>query len=180
MQLSFDSYFIEPIETQDAWNICNFVVANEDRLKRYFPLTLKENLTPNLSKLFTKKKVKEFETREEFLYLIKEKESKALVGLIYLKKLDWVKKRGELAYCIGYEFEGKGITTNAVTILSDYTFNNIGLKTLEIIVHKTNIASIKVAENCNFIWIKTLKKEHTPPGENPLDMELYELYNEIE
>ncbi|MCF7559667.1 GNAT family N-acetyltransferase [Sabulilitoribacter multivorans] len=180
MHLSFDSYFIEPIQTQDAWNICNFVVANEDRLKRYFPLTLKENLTPDLSKLFTEIKVKEFEAKEEFLFLIKEKETKALVGLIYLKKLDWVKKRGELAYCIGYEFEGKGITTNAVTILSDYTFNNIGLKTLEIIVHKTNIASIKVAENCNFIWIKTLKKEHTPPGENPLDMELYELYNEIE
>lgn len=178
--LSFGNYNIEPIKLQDSWNICDFVIANEDRLKRFFPLTLKENQTPDLSKIFTEKKVKQFNTKEEFLFTITEQETNQLVGLIYLKKLDWVKKEGELAYCVGYPFEGKGITTNTVKLLSDYAFENLNLKTLQIIVHKSNIPSIKVTENCNFTWIKTLKNEHTPPGENPLDMELYELYHEIE
>ncbi|GAA4802911.1 GNAT family protein [Litoribaculum gwangyangense] len=180
MQLNFDSHKIEPIKLEDAWNVCNFVISNENRLKRFFPLTLKENLTPELSKIFTEKKVKEFHKKEEFLFTIKEQNTNQFVGLIYLKKLDWVKKEGELAYCVGYPFEGKGITTNTVKLLSDYAFENLNLKTLQIIVHKDNIASIKVAENCNFTWIKTLKNEHTPPGESALDMELYELYHEIE
>lgn len=178
--LSFNNFNIEPIQIQDAWNLCDFIIANEDRLKRFFPLTLKENLTPELSKNFIGKKVKEFESKIEFLFTIKEKTTNKMVGLVYLKELDWDKKQGELAYCIGYEFEGKGIATTAVTIISDYAFEDVGLKTLQIIAHKRNIASIKVAENCNFAWIKTLKKGFIPPNENPLDMELYELYHDFE
>ncbi len=59
-------------------------------------------------------------------------------------------------------------------------FSKFDLKTLKIIVHKTNLQSIRVAENCHFTWIKTLENEHAPPGEKPLDMELYELYKTIE
>ena len=180
MQLNFDTFYIEPIKLKDAWNLCNFIVSNEDRLKRYFPRTLEQNLTPTLSNFFVKKKVKQFNLKEEFLFTIKESETHQLVGLVYIKELNWTKKQGEFAYCIGYPFEGKGITTNAIKKLSDYAFDEIGLKTLQIIIYKTNIASVKVAENCNFIWKRTLKNEHTPPEEKPLDMELYELYSEIE
>ncbi len=180
MRLNLDSYYIEPIKTKDAWNLCNFIVSNEDRLKRYFPKTLEQNLTPDLSKRFVELKVKHFNLKDEFLFIIKEKESNTITGMVYIKELDWVKKQGEFAYCIGYPFEGKKITSKSVNALSEYAFNNLNIETLQIIVHKENIASVKVAENCNFIWKKTLKNEFTPTGEKALDMELYELYNEIE
>ncbi|GAA3587824.1 GNAT family protein [Flavivirga amylovorans] len=178
--LSFNGYNIAPIQLKDAWSICNFIVANEDRLKRYFPKTLEQNLTPDLSKFFVDKKVKQFHSKEEFLFTIKENESGELVGLVYIKELDWDKKQGEFAYCIGYPFKGQGVITKAISCLSDFAFSDLGLKTLQIIVHKDNIASVKVAEDCNFTWIKTLKNEFAPPGEALLNMELYELYKEIE
>ncbi|AUP79308.1 GNAT family N-acetyltransferase [Flavivirga eckloniae] len=178
--LSFNGYNIEPIQLKDAWNLCDFIVANEDRLKRYFPKTLKQNLTPDLSKYFVEKKVKQFGLKEELLFTIKENEPNTLVGLVYLKELDWNKKQGEFAYCIGYPFEEKGIMTKTIGKLSEYAFAQLGLETLQIIVHKDNIASVKVAEKCNFIWKRTLNNEYTPPGETPLNMELYELYREIE
>ncbi|GAL65216.1 GNAT family N-acetyltransferase [Jejuia pallidilutea] len=180
MQLNFGSYSIVPIHPKDAWNICNFAVANENRLKRYFPKTLEQNLTPDLSNIFVEKKVKQFELKEEFLFTLRENESNTLVGLIYIKALDWTKKKGEFAYAIDYNVEGKGIMTEAIQQLSEYAFKNLGIETLQIIVHKSNIGSVKVADNCNFTYIKTLKSEHTPPGEAPLNMELYELYKEIE
>ncbi|WP_299548020.1 GNAT family protein [Seonamhaeicola sp.] len=180
MLFDFETFYIEPIQIQDAWDICNFVVANEDRLKHYFPKTLAQNLTPDLSNLFVKKKARQFQEKEEFLFTLKQKETNKLIGLVYLKSLDWTKKQGEFAYCIHYESEGQGIITQAISFLSNHAFNELGLETLQIIVYKNNFPSIKVAENCNFTWIKTLKNEHTPPGENPLDMELYELYKEVE
>ncbi len=180
MLLNLGSYYISPIALKDAWNICNLIVANEDRLKRYFPKTLEQNLTPDLSNIFVEKKVKQFNNKEEFLFTIKATESNKLVGLIYLKELDWDKKQGEFAYCIDYNVEGKGVTTKAVAILANYAFQDLGLEILQIIVHKDNLGSLKVAKNCNFTWIKTLKEGFTPPGEAPLDMELYELYKEIE
>ena len=178
MIAQFDSYYIDRIQEKDAWKICDFMVANEERFKRYFPKTLEESLTPTLAKYFCVKKVKEFLKKEEFLFTIKEKESNTLVGLVYIKELDWDKKQGEFAYCIGYPFEGQKITTKAVKLLSDYAFSSLDLKTLQIITCKDNLSSVKVALNNQFIWQKTLMNEFTPIGEKPLDMELYEFYNE--
>ncbi|WOD45213.1 GNAT family N-acetyltransferase [Hwangdonia lutea] len=180
MLFDLESYYIEPIKTEDAWSLCNFIVSNEDRLKRYFPKTLEQNLTPDLSKVFVEKKANQFRLKEEFLFTLKEKNSHQLAGLIYIKEIDAIKKQGEFAYCIGYPFEGKGLTTKSVKVLTRFAFKDLGLKTLQIIVHKDNLASVKIAENCNFIWKKTLKNEFTPNGELPLDMELYELYFENE
>ena len=176
MHRDFENYYIEPIAEKDAWKLCDFIISNTERLKRYFPETLEQNLTPDLSRIFVVKKVKELNAKEEFLFKLKEKKNRTIIGLVYIKELDWNKKKAELAYCIAYQFEGMGIITNSVEILSDYAFDTLGLKTLQIIVHKTNPGSIKVAEKCGYTWQQTLLKEHTPPGENALDMELYELY----
>jgi len=48
------------IQPSDAWSICDFVVSNEQRLISFFPETRAQNLTPELSKIFTELKCKEF------------------------------------------------------------------------------------------------------------------------
>ena len=174
----FDGFEINPVHSGDAWKICDFCVANSDRLKRYFPETLEQNLNPALAQIFVDTKVKQFEKKSTFLFTLKHSESRELAGLIYIKELDWNKKQGEFAYCIDYRFENKGLISQSVKALSKYAYGNLDLVTLQIISHKTNIASVKVAENNGFKWIKTLKKEYTPPNEKPLNMELFELYNE--
>ena len=176
MIAAFDGFGVSSVHGGDAWKICNLVVANEDRFRRYFPKTLEQNLTPTLAQLFVEKKVKQFEKKEEFLFTLKHSETRALAALIYIKELDWDKGQGEFAYCISYTFEGKGLVTKAIEALSAYAFQELGLQTLQIIVNKDNPASIKVATKNNFEWQKTLVNAYSPPGENPLDMELYELY----
>lgn len=175
MFLEFDNYTIDPIQEKDAWRLCNFIIANEDRLQRFFPGTLAQNLSPDLSTIFVKKKAAQWTTKEEFLFLLKEKENHTIIGMVYVKELDWDKKQGELAYCIGYQYEGKGFTSQTVAAISDWALQELQLNTLQIIAHKSNLASIAVAKKCSYIWQKVLHNAHTPPGENPLDMELYEL-----
>lgn len=175
MILELEHYTIEPIAEKDAWRLCNFVVSNEERLKRYFPKTLEQNLNPNLATNFVAKKARQFGEKEELVFTLKLKENRLIIGLIYIKELDWEKKQAELAYCIGYQFEGKGWISQSVKVLSQYALETLELKTLQIIVHKTNLGSIRVAEKNGYTWQCTLEKEHTPLGENALDMELYEL-----
>ncbi|WP_179021522.1 GNAT family N-acetyltransferase [Winogradskyella forsetii] len=171
----FKDFEINPVHNRDAWKICDFVIANETRLKRYFPKTLEQNLNPTLSRFYVESKVKQFENRELFLFTLKHSETRELAGLIILKELNWEIKQGEFAYCIGYTFEGQGLTSEAIQHLSKYAFNELGLETIQIIAHKANLQSVKVALNNNFEWRKTLLNEFTPNGESPLDMELYEL-----
>ncbi len=175
MIAQFDGFEINPIHNGDAWKVCNLIVANTDRLKRFFPKTLEQNLNPTLSQLFVEKKVKQFLNKDEFLFTLKYSKTRELAGLIYIKELNWDEKQGEFAYCIGYTFKGKKLITKAIHILSNYAFNELKLKRLQIIVHKENISSINVALANNFKWMTTLKNKFTPIGEQPLDMELYEL-----
>lgn len=164
------------IQPNDAWSICDFVVSNDQRLISFFPGTRAQNLTPDLAKIFTELKSKQFDAKTEYLFTLKEEKSKKVIGLIYIKELDKVFGQGEFAYCIDYNFEGCGIISKAVSKLAIYAFQNLNLDRLQIIVHKTNMGSAKVAENCNFSWQKTLIKEFAPPGKEAMDMELYECY----
>lgn len=175
MFVEFEDYYIDAIHEKYAWRICDFCTINAERLQRFFPRTLEQNLTPDLSKYFVEQKIKEFQAKEEFLFVLKEKENHTLIGLIYLKELDWEKKQGELAYAIGYQAEGKGYITETVQAISKWASEELQLKTLQIIAHKSNIGSVRVARKCGYIWKTVLIGEHTPPNEAPLDMELYEL-----
>ena len=169
-----DNYRISKITKKDALGIHELMRTNINRFNRYFPKTLVENITIEKSKNFSINKEKAFKNKDEFLFVLKNVNK--IIGLIYIKELDWAKKQGEFAYCIDSGYEGKGLICKSVTELAQYAFENLELENFQIIVHKENLASVKVAEKCKFIWQKTLLNEFTPPNESPLDMELYELY----
>ncbi|WP_405385003.1 GNAT family N-acetyltransferase [Maribacter sp. LLG6340-A2] len=169
---------INPISERDGWRLCDFISANEEHLKRFFPVTLASNLTPTLSELFVAQKVLEFASGKEFLFTLKEPEHRKIIGLVYVKEIDKLKNEAELAYCIGYAHKNKGYTSLAVKTISEWAFTQLKLEQLRIIAHKSNIGSLKVAQNCGYLWKKTLIKAYTPPNEDALDMELYVLENE--
>jgi len=163
------------LKPEDALSLNELMVSNVERFKRYFPITLSKNLTVESSESYILNKNEEMLSNSEFTFGIKEKASNNIAGLIIIKKLNWETKQGEFAYCIGSQFEGKGLTTFAVKELAKFAFDELNLETLQIISHKTNVGSLKVAKKCGFIWKRTLPNEFTPTSERPLDMELYEL-----
>ena len=167
---------INPIHENDAWKLCDFAVSNTDRLKRYFPKTLEQNLNPTLSKIYIENSLKAFENKELFIFTLKDSETQKIAGLVIIKELNWSTNQGEFAYAIDYNYKGQGLMSKAIHSLSKHAFEVLGLEGLQIIAHKDNLPSVNVAINNGFKWQKTLQNEFTPTGENPLDMELYELY----
>jgi len=176
MIAQLDGFEINPIHEGDAWKIYDFAVNNADRLKRYFPKTLEQNSNPTLSQIYVENNVKAFNKNELFVFTLKHTETRKIAGLIIIKEVDWDIKQGEFAYAIDYNFNGQGLMSKTIDKLSTYAFETLGLERLQIITHKDNIPSVKVAINNNYTWQKTLENEFTPTGEQPLDMELYELY----
>lgn len=170
-----ENFKIEPLIPEEATSLCRFMVSNTDRFNRFLPITLAQNSTPTDSEAYINRKNWEADEKVEFTFAIKEKISGNIIGLIILKDLDWDKKQGEFAYCIDKGWERKGVMTEVVEKLSAYAFSDLQLKVLHIIVHQSNIGSLKVAEKAGFVWQMTLHNEHTPPNELPMDMELYEL-----
>ena len=176
--LKFENYIVDKLQPIDSNQLYQFMLDNKERLNLFFPVTLEMNSSLEKTQEYISIKNKEIVEKTNFTFAIRDKNNQEIVGLIIIKKIDWDKNQGELAYCIGSEIEGKGVTSFAVKKMSNFAFENLGLKTLQIIAHKTNLGSVKVAENNGFVWQKILQNEFTPINGTPLDMELYELYNE--
>lgn len=179
MNFKVNGFQIAPIHEKDAWRLCNFMVANNERFKNDFPGTLKQNLNPTLSTLFVQEKTRQFNTGEEFLFTVKEEEHRTITGLIYVKELQKKKGQGELAYCIGYEHEGKGLTTHFLNQIIPWAFNHLELDTLQIIAHKDNKGSTRIAEKLGFSWQGTLPEAHKRYNGDVVDMERYEKYRKV-
>jgi len=173
-----DSFHIDYLKIVDANQLFEFLAANNERLIRFFPVTIASNSTLEKTIEYIEIKNKEIEEKINFTGAIRETKSNQICGLIIIKKIDWNKKQGELAYCIDSKFESKGLTSFAVSEMSKFAFEELKLKTLQIIAHKSNVGSCKVAMKNGYIWQRTLINEFTPINELPLSMELYEFNNE--
>jgi ribosomal-protein-alanine N-acetyltransferase len=169
------SFHIAPLDDKDAKNLNELMVSNTERFKRYFPITLSSNLTLKDSEQYINIKTLELNANRGYTFAIKEKATENIAGLIIVKKINFETGQAELAYGVGAQYEGKGLVTFAVKEVSNFAFNELNLKTLQIISHKTNLGSVKVAVKSGFVWQRTLPNGFTPTDEAPLDMELYEL-----
>lgn len=165
---------IHQLQTGDALQLNKFLVSNTERFIRYLPKTLDENSTLESTQIYVKGKIEQAHNKTEFVYIIKDKYNIEIVGLMILKNLDWSTKQGEFAYCIGNRYKGNGWMSEAVIAMTKFAVEELGLKTIQIIAHKTNFSSVKVAEQSGFKWKRTLINEFKPLNEAPLDMELYE------
>lgn len=79
------------------------------------------------------------------------------IGSISLFDVDAEKRCGEIGYCIGKPWWGKGITTKCVNVVCLFAFTEVGLDTLSIKHASENPASGAVARHNNFIYEKTEK-----------------------
>ena len=169
------AFHITPLKKKDAVSLYSMMASNAERFAEFFPKTLAQNLNVEDSKEFIVRKTIENKNKIELTFALKESMSEKIIGIIILKELDMTERVGELAYAMDRKYSGKGWMSQAVKEFSAFAFNEIELKTLQIITHKSNIGSCKVAEKNGFIWQRTLKNGYTPTNGNPMDMEVYEL-----
>lgn len=174
MTFSTETFTLEALKPKDASSLSALMISNGKKFQKYLPITLEQNLSETDSKSYIAKQNKASKNKLEFTFAIKDKESSEVAGLIILKNIDYQLKQAEFAYCIGEKFSGKGWITQSMKATCKFSNEKLGLKNLQIIIHKTNIRSINVAERCGFTWIKTLNKEFVS-SEAILDMELYQL-----
>jgi RimJ/RimL family protein N-acetyltransferase len=73
-----------------------------------------------------------------------------LLGSFSLMELDREPGYGEIGYWVAAEARGRGIATRAVRLLADWAREDLGLTRIEVLPHKDNPASRRVAEKAGF------------------------------
>ncbi len=96
-------------------------------------------------------KKKSLYSDSEINYAICLVENDEHIGVIYMREIDYVNRRGFLGAFIGSpENRSKGYVREAVTDVVEYAYGTLGLKRLYMHTIADNYAAIKVLENCGF------------------------------
>jgi len=73
-----------------------------------------------------------------------------LLGSFGLMEIDRERGSGEIGYWVAADARGRGIASRATRLLADWARAELGLTRLEILPHKDNEPSRRVAENAGF------------------------------
>jgi RimJ/RimL family protein N-acetyltransferase len=73
-----------------------------------------------------------------------------LLGSFSLMELDLEPGYGEIGYWVAAEARGRGIATRAVRLLADWARDQLSLTRIDVLPHKDNASSRRVAEKAGF------------------------------
>ncbi len=163
------------IEKEDFEEIYHLVERNRERLILYFPKTSVSIKDIEAAKIFAKQKVKQAFEREQYNFVIALKSNQEIIGMVMVKNIDWTIPKGELAYFIDQNYEGIGITSNAVKWVVEYCFEELEMEKLYIKFNPENMGSKRVAIKNGFQKEGFLKREFRTGLGELTDVERYGL-----
>ncbi len=145
-----EKIIIRSIEKRDAEKYFNLINENRDRISKYFPKTVSSNKDLSSTIQFTDLRISLSEKNEFFTYLIEERVTEKIIGSVFLKDIDWHIGKGEMGFFIDRNYEGKGIITKAVGLVTDHLFANKNLNKIFLRISRDNYGSLRVAEKNRF------------------------------
>lgn len=167
---------IRPVRESDSNAFHLLAIKNKDRLADFFPITLEKAETPEKS-LASIRMYNTLAAQNELHVLAIEQgeDEPAIIGLVFLKNIDKKTSKCEIAYFIDKEYEGRGLTSQAVKQAVNMAFDELQLNKVYCRVGTDNAASNKVAVKSGFELEGVLKQEYRIDNGTLIDLNYYGL-----
>lgn len=101
-----------------------------------------------------------------------------LVGSSGLHRIDWAVPKFEIGYWCRTRFTGQGYVTEAVRGISDFAFDILGARRVEIRCDSRNLPSVRVAERACFRLEGELRNNEVDPRGDPRNTLVYAMVPE--
>ncbi|HFU4202591.1 TPA: GNAT family N-acetyltransferase [Streptococcus suis] len=88
------------------------------------------------------------------VWALEDRESRQLIGVIRLEKLNEQARQAEIGYFLKKDYWGQGLMTEALKNLVYLSFYHIGIQRLLLITHLENKASQRVAQKAGFQMLR--------------------------
>lgn len=123
--------------------------------------------SPEEAKVFIGKINNSIANNQSAYWVIELKDEPGLVGTICLWNLEPELDQGEIGYELMPAFQGKGLMQEAVELVIDYAFREMGMRKMTAVPTLDNDKSIKVLERNQFVPDESIRVE-PEPGEPPM------------
>ena len=143
-------------EVEDALDVWNAMRNSRASLKEWLPFaqnapelhSTEENL---------RQAIADFITRKDLRLHMFLKETGEFVGSTGLHRINWSVPKFEIGYWLDTKFEGRGLMTEAVERLTNFAFEELNARRVEIRCDEENVRSRYVAERVGYELEGTLK-----------------------
>ncbi|QEC67448.1 GNAT family N-acetyltransferase [Panacibacter ginsenosidivorans] len=147
-QLSTERLLLRSLQPSDANEI--FALRSDDTINKY--INRPKAKTIEDAEQFITKILNAIENNQSIWWAITLKTESTLAGGILLWNINKEKNEAEIGYELLPHYHGKGIAREAIEKVIEYGFDQMNLQSIVALVHKENIASVKLLEKNNFIF----------------------------
>ena len=134
---------------EDGLDVWNSIQQSMDSLRLWMPWA-----TPALKLHETEESLRQsiadFITRKDLRLHLYLKETGEFIGSSGLHRIDWSIPKFEIGYWLDTKYEGQGYMTEAVERISQFAFEELGARRVEIRCDEENYKSRLLAERVNF------------------------------
>lgn len=103
------------------------------------------------------KYISSYDNDHYYRWAVISKDTNECIGQIAFFLVDTKNNFAEIEYCIGKQFQNKGLCTEATKAVIKYGFDKIGLHKIQICHKSVNLKSKRVIEKCGFVYEGTLR-----------------------
>jgi ribosomal-protein-serine acetyltransferase len=111
------------------------------------------------SEVRVRKKQLDYLARTDLWFLVFEKEMNVLVGNSGFHRIDWEVPKVEIGYWVRTQYGGKGYMTEAVQGITNFAFDKLSVKRVEIRCDALNVRSAAIPQRLGFVHEGTLRNE---------------------
>lgn len=145
---------IEPMSLENSKEIFDFEKVNKEYFESVLPPRPEGYYNFDSFNSITNTLLKECESGECHMHIIREGETGVVIGRINLTVISSENvKKAELGYRIAKEYNGKGIATEAVKIIKELCATKYSINILEAGTSTQNIGSRRVLEKSGFTFV---------------------------
>lgn len=143
---------------EDAIPIREAVVESQDDLIPWMPWAMTVPTEEEYQVRVREGRLK-FMAREDLWLILFLRESGVCIGSSGLHRIDWTVPKLEIGYWVRSSYSGRGYITEAVNGITDFAFNELGARRLEIRCDVKNVRSSAVARRAGYTLEGTLHQD---------------------
>ncbi|WJY27147.1 GNAT family N-acetyltransferase [Sporosarcina trichiuri] len=153
-----DRLLIRMPHVEDVSDVNNAVLQSFSSLKEWMDWA---QHTPSLAETekVTRQAVADFITKKDLRFHLFDKETGEFAGSSGLHRIDWSVPKFEVGYWLAEGFTGKGLMTEAAGRITQFAFEELGAKRVEIRCDEQNKKSRAIAERLGFELEAILKND---------------------
>ncbi|MCE3294518.1 MAG: rimL [Crocinitomicaceae bacterium] len=159
---------------RDSAAFFDLIERNREYLRTSFPKTVAAVVDIASSQEYILQRVIQHEQQQAYLLVIEE--GGQLIGMLGLKEIDWTFPKAEIAYFIDQAFQGKGIISQALKTLIEFSFGELQLQKIYARISPENPGSRKVVEKNGFVFERLVRDDFQNGDGKMVDVEYFTLF----